>query len=300
MTRVRSEHGFTLVEMLVTMAITVVVFGATLSVLDVFQRNNRFSVLRNENQDNARNTADRLARQLRSVSAPTTGSAGALEQAEPYSIVFQTIDATSAEGGGNPTHAMRVRYCLNDTSPANEVLWTQVQRWAAETAPESPSTGACPGAETNGGWKGNTRLVQNVTNRIGGKERPVFVYPSNSVAQITALEMKLFLDLTPGKTRPGETELTSGVALRNANRPPTASFTATMINEHVRLNASESLNPDGLALVYKWWKDGALLATTAQEYETPEKESKGTHTYKLKIEDPSGLSSETERKVEIP
>src|SRR5579872_4859089 len=59
MMRARDEDGFTLVELLVAMAITAIVFGATLTVLDVFQSNNRFDQLRNENQDNARTAIDR-------------------------------------------------------------------------------------------------------------------------------------------------------------------------------------------------------------------------------------------------
>ncbi|HEV7585145.1 MAG TPA: prepilin-type N-terminal cleavage/methylation domain-containing protein [Solirubrobacteraceae bacterium] len=298
--RGRGEQGFTLIELLVTMTIAVVVFGTTVSILDVFQRHSRSGQLRNENQDSARTAADRIARQLRNVSAPTTGSAGALEQAESYSIVFQTIDASGAAAGENATGAMRVRYCLDDSKPTEEILWTQVQKWKTKEAPATPSTSTCPVATSVGGWETNTRLVEHVTNRIGGASRPVFVYPANTLAQITALEMNLFLNITPTQTRPGETQVTSGVALRNANRPPTASFTVTKINEHVRLNASESLNPDGLALNYKWWKDGTLIASSSQVYETPEKETKGVHTYKLRIEDPSSLSSETERKAEIP
>jgi prepilin-type N-terminal cleavage/methylation domain-containing protein len=304
MTLARGEHGFTLVELLVTMVITTIVFGATLTVLDVFQTNNRYAQLRNETQDNARTAADRLARQLRNVAAPTTGSAGALETAEPYSIVFQTIDASAAEAGENATDAMRVRYCLNDaTNPENEVLWTQSQKWKTKTAPEIPSTSACPGT----GWETSTQLVQHVTNRIGGQgstcnttpTRCLFRYSAETVAQTTSVEMNLFLDLNPGH-RPGETQLTTGIALRNANRPPGAKFTITKVNGHARLNASESTNPDGLALTYKWWKDGAELSTTSQVYETPASESAGNHTYKLEIADPSGLSSQLEKTEKFP
>jgi prepilin-type N-terminal cleavage/methylation domain-containing protein len=296
--RVRADDGFTLVELLVTMALATIVFGATLTLLDVFQRDNRFAQLRNEAQDNARTVADRMARQLRSVNAPTTGTAGALEVAEPNAIVFQTIDPTSTGAGENTMRAMRVRYCLNYSTPSNEILWMQVKRWTTAKAPEVPNTTVCPDLSASD-YETNTQVVQNITNRNGGETRAVFTYPSTSIPQIGSVELKLFLDLNPGQ-RPGETQITSGVALRNANRPPTASFTATKINEHVRLNASGSVNPDGLALTYKWWKDGTLLSTTAQEYETPEPETKGTHTYELEIATPSGLSSKAKETVTIP
>jgi prepilin-type N-terminal cleavage/methylation domain-containing protein len=297
MRRARAEHGFTLVELLVTMLITTIVFGATLSVLDVFQRNNRFAILRNEVQDNARTAADRLARQLRNVAAPTTGAAGALEQKEPYSIIFQTIDASSSNGGGNATHAMRVRYCLDDSTPTNEVLWMQVKRWSTEP-PAVPSATACPDV-SSGDFEANTQLVQHVTNKNGGQNRPVFTYSAEGIPQTTSVEMNLFLDLTPGKPRPGETQLTSGIALRNANRPPTAKIKWTLINKSVALNATESANPDGLALTYKWWKDGVVQSATGPEWETKE-ESAGTHTYELEIADPSGLSDKAKETVAVP
>jgi hypothetical protein len=215
--------------------------------------------------------------------------------------LFQTPHASGEAAGENATRAMRVRYCLDDSKQTEEILWTQTQKWKTKETPAIPSTSTCPVAVSVGGWETNTRLVEHVTNKIGGNEkRHVFTYPANTIAQITALEVDLFLNLTPGKIRPGETELTSGVALRNANRPPTANFTITKINEHVKLNASESLNPDGLALSYKWWKDGTPIESTSQVYETPNKETVGKHSYKLKIEDPSGLSSEKEGSVTIP
>jgi prepilin-type N-terminal cleavage/methylation domain-containing protein len=294
MTRLRAEHGFTLVELLVTMAITMVVFGATLTVLEVFQRDNRFQLLRNEAQDSARTAADRLARQLRNVAAPSTGAAGALEQKEPYSIVFQTIDASTTAPEKNLTDAMRVRYCLDDSNPTEEVLWTQTQKWKTEAAPGIPSTAACPGT----GWEAKAALVQHVTNRIGGQERPAFKYTAGGIPQTNSVEMNLFLDLNPGQ-RPGESQLTSGIALRNANRPPTAKLKWTLIGKHVFLNSTESSNPDGLALTYKWWKDGVLQSATGPEWETGE-ETKGTHTYEVEITSPSSLSDKAKETVSVP
>jgi type II secretory pathway component PulJ len=304
MTQLRTEQGLTLIELLVTMTVTVIVFGATLTVLDVFQSNNRTIQLRNETQDAARNATDRLTRQLRNVSAPTTKAAGALETAEPYSIVFQTIDPAASESGNlNATHAMRVRYCLNDSSPENEVLWYQTTKWTEAKTPAVPVSATCPDIS---GYQTATRLAEHITNKIGGQgsscattpTRCLFTYSAGSVGQITSVETNIFLDITPGHSRPGESQLTTGVGLRNANRPPTAKFTVTEVGEHARLNASESSNPDGLALSFKWWQDGTELSSTSQVYETPGKVP-GTHTFKLEIADPSGLSSTAEKTVEI-
>lgn len=315
--RAREESGLTLIELLVAMAIATVVFGAVLTALDAFQSNNRFDLLRNEAQDNARNATDRLARELRNVAAPTTGSAGALEQAvtqaeeeaekgKPASVAFQTI-SSSAIKGQNTTGAMRVRYCLNDSTPSNEILWRQVQTWELKEAPSIPSATPCP-AE---GWTSSTQLVQHITNGNGGQKRPPFVYGpagATEVSKITSVELTLYLDVNPGQSRPGESQLTSSISLRNANRRPIAAFTTTEKNGHLLLNASESVDPDGLALTYAWTEGKEIagkeegenkISSTAQTYETGALEKK-SYTFWLRVTDPGGLTASTKKTVTIP
>ncbi len=302
MTGIRDERGFTLVELLITMIVTTIVFGATLSVLDVFQSNNRFDQLRNENQDMARTSLDRVSRQLRNIVARTTSSGivpGALEQAEGYAITFQTIDTTKASSGENKANAMRVRYCLNDSNPENEILWEEVRRWEEKEAPELPSSTSCPD-KTKGDWNSLTQVVQHITNRIGGQSRPLFTYSAKETPEILSVETDLFINISPSQSRPGESQLTSGVSLRNANRRPIAEFTATEeSNYSVRLNASESYDPDGLSLTYKWWNNGAEIPTTSQQYVTEAFATKTTQKFKLEITNPGGLSAHTEKEVTI-
>lgn len=291
MTPAGADDGFTLIELLVTMALAVIVFGATLAVLDVFQNDNRVELLRNETQDNARNSVDRLARELRNVAAPSTKEAGALELAEEYSLTFETVDVTGKS-------VIRVRYCLNNSNPSNEVVWKQT----ASAAPPIPTSTACPDLNA-GHWDSNTQLVQHVTNRVGGQSRPLFTYgPAGAtlVAQITSVKPTLYLDVNPG-TRPGESELSSSIDLRNENRPPKAGFTAVQLGagRHVLLNASESTDPDGLALTYKWWDGASLLSTNAEQYETASLEKGSKHTFRLEVADPGGLKSTAEQTVTI-
>lgn len=298
MSRLQTEHGFTLIELLVAMAMSTVIFGATLSVLDVFQRNNAVDQQRNEVQDNARNAMDQIARQLRNVAAPNAGSPGALLTTKKYSMIFDTIDSSSGYAWeNNKSHTMMVRYCLNNSNPENEVLWMQVKRWHTETGPEeTPSPTTCPdlsGYWASNGQESNRQLVQHVTNRIGGKTRQMFTYSAATAPQTASVEIDMFLNLTPGQPR-RETELTSGIGLRNANRPPIAAFTVTRINtEYVRLDGSASYDPDGLALTYKWTIDKTPLASTAQVTEV--KEPVGSHTYELEVADPGNLA---EKKTE--
>lgn len=297
----REEHGFTLIEMLVAMVMAGIVFGATLTLLDVFQSNNRRDQLRNETQDSARNSMDRLARQLRNVIAPTAGTFGALEQAGPYSLAFQTIDSSHAVEGLNKTNAMRVRYCLNDASPNNEILWQQVKRWTSEAAPTLPASTACPDL-SGSDWDSSSQLVQNVTNESGGQNRPLFLYGppgASEVSQIISVESSVFIDVNPGQ-KPGETQLTSGVSMRNESRQPIVTFTVTKEGLHQEfLNASESHDPDGLALTYQWWDNGTELGTTSQQFTTGELVPGSSHTFKLQVTTPGGLTNSTSKTVII-
>jgi prepilin-type N-terminal cleavage/methylation domain-containing protein len=302
----RSQAGFTLIELLVTMLITSIVFGATLSVLDVFQRDNRLDQVRAETQDSARTAMDRIARELRNVAAPSTEASGALELAEAFAITFQTIDSSSTPSESNATNAMRVHYCLADATPTNEILYRQLKRWTTKSAPTLPTSTACPDT-TNGDYESTSRLVEHVVNRVGGQSRSLFTYGPTSattVAQIISVEPTLYINVNPtAKPREatGESQLTSSVSLRNQNRPPSAAFTAvqTGTSRTVQLNASESTDPDGLALTYKWWDNGTKLPSTAQQYVT-EAETEGTkHTFKLEVTDPGGLKSETSKELTI-
>jgi prepilin-type N-terminal cleavage/methylation domain-containing protein len=297
--RLRGQHGFTLVEVLVTAALALVVFGAMLSVLDVFGRDNRLDQLRNETQDNARSAVDSLSRQLRNVAAPGSGTPGALLVTKNYSMIFDTIDSSGSSyvWENNATHMMMVRYCLSNKEPSNEVLWYQVRRWKSSTPPPEPSPTKCPDEET-GFWEGAPRrLVTYVTNRNGGKARPLFEYSAATAPQTASVEMNMFLNVAP--TQIPETQLTTGIGLRNANRPPVAEFTATEINNrNVRLDASASADPDGLALTFKWTKDGVAQESMSETWETLQ-ESIGSHTYELEVTDPGGLKSKQSKTIKV-
>jgi prepilin-type N-terminal cleavage/methylation domain-containing protein len=313
MTLIRSQQGFTLIELLVTMAIATIVFGATLSVLDVFQKDNRLDQQRLETQDNARNAIDRLARELRNVAAPSPSYLGALEVAEPNSLTFETIDSTHVWGGKNTANAIRVRYCLDDSKPSNEIVWRQVMSWTkTEEAPPLPTAKTCE-PEHEPAWSSYTQLVQHVTNRIGGRTtRPFFTYGPTGVSEVSkivSVEPALYLDVAPGTRQLcgvtheescTETQLTSGISLRNANRQPIAAFTAVERGQgQITLNASESNDPGGLALTYKWWNNGTLLSTTAQKYETTAFVKGTLQTFKLEVTNPGGLSNTAEKTVKI-
>jgi type II secretory pathway pseudopilin PulG len=293
----------TLVELLVTMAMAVIVFGAVLTSLDVFQRANRTDQLRNETQDAARSAIDRLSRDLRNVAAPSKGSAGALEEAGAYNLVFQTVSSGQVFGGENKTNQMRVRYCLDASTATKETLWRQTQTWTSATAPATPATGACPASA----WPTQKQLVTYMTNEINPSQpRPLFLYGASELAKIKQVELDLFININPSQAHPGETELKDGIFLRNSLGAPVASFTLTQFGNHqVLLNGSASSDPNGQALSYQWYIDAAAVTgATAQQYETPAPPSPGSlttgsHTFKLTVTDTAGLSASAEQTVVI-
>src|SRR5947209_12211583 len=97
MTRLRGEQGFTLVELLVAATLSLIVFGATLSILDTYNRQSSANTQRNNAADLARLGIDRIVRQLRNISSPVTAPK-LLERATPYDLVFQTV---GAQNGAN-------------------------------------------------------------------------------------------------------------------------------------------------------------------------------------------------------
>jgi prepilin-type N-terminal cleavage/methylation domain-containing protein len=295
MTRTRSDSGFTLVEVLASMAILVIVFGATLSLFDLFQKDNRLDNLRNEAQDSARTAVDALARELRNGAAPSSLTPGALEKAGKYSIVFQTIEPTKPISGENKTNAIRVRYCLNNSQPTNEILWKQTLKWKTEKAPELSTSTTCPDAVN---YQTAVQVAQHVVNRNGRTTAPLFTYiPANwtEVGQITAVEPNIYLNVNPGQARPGESQLNSSIDLRNENRTPTAAFTATEVGKSVvKLNGSQSTDPDGLALTYKWFDGSEQLSSTSSETQTKSLVVGSKHIFKLTVTTPSGLSASQE------
>ncbi len=300
--RAREQSGFTLIELLVGMIITLVVFSGVLYALQVFQQESHNDQARNEIQDNARTTIDRMSHQLRNVAAPSPSSAGALELAGPYDIVFETVNPTVVYPN-NPTNQMRVRYCLDASSSTNETLWFQTQTWTSATVPSVPSTSTCPGPLTGTNpWTTKQVLVSNVTNEIYNQDRELFSYApigATSPAQINSVEVDVFLDSNPGK-QPGETELKSGIYLRNSFAAPIASFTLSQVNGQVLLDASSSTDPNGQALSYQWSLDGTSIpAGTTQQYNAGSFTHGSVHTFGLTVTSTGGLTDQTSKMVTI-
>jgi hypothetical protein len=214
-----------------------------------------------------------------------------VERAADNDLIMQSIDPAGPNPGQNRTNVRRVRYCLNTTTPANETLWQATQSWTTASPPAMPTTPDCPGT----GWPSTRVVATNVTNMRDGLTRPLFTYDSATLGSITRIGIAVWIDPTPG-TGPAERSLTAGVYLRNQNRAPSASFTATPIaNHHVILNGAGSSDPDGQYLAYDWYADGVLVGHgTILDYAAA---AAGNVTFSLTVSDTGGLAASAPAQV---
>jgi hypothetical protein len=272
-----------LIELLVAMSIFVAVLGATLVTFETFDRLSRRDVDRTASQDSARTSADRLVRDLRNLASPTIAQPQAVDKASDYDLIFQTVDPIGPNSGANAANVKRVRWCLDQSNPANEKLYMQDQTWITQASPAVPSTAACPGS----GWTTTTVFAVNITNAYNGQSRPLFAYNSSTLTAIREIHIDLYSDLDPARA-PNETHITSGVFLRNQNGAPVAAFSYALSGSSaIVLNGSQSYDPEGDSLVYSWLDNGvkkgdgvtfSLPVTTNSD-----------HSIQLQVFDPAGL-----------
>lgn len=303
----RDQRGFTLVELLMAMTLSLVVFGATLAVAAALSNNARRTAEHNEAQDQARTYQDRLARQLRNLASPSIFTENyqaqphAVDSAGPYELVFRVVDETRPAGSLNQANVKRVRYCLH---PGSGRLYQQEQKWtdrASNDPPAMPPPSACPAP----GWTSTMLVADRITNRADGRNRPLFVYNASDPARISQIHTDLFVDADV-RQAPVETRLTSGVTLRNQNRVPTARMDVASAPGRVILNGSASEDPEGMPLTYQWYIDPptplpncdvpsppASCAGTGVVVDAPI--TPGTHRIVLLVKDPAGLPATFER-----
>ncbi len=265
----RDERGFTLIELLLVMSLALGILGATLTSFTNYYRSQKTNQTLNDSAQESRNAMDLAARQLRNLanqdpSQQTTTIARAL----PFDLVFQTSD---------PSRKW-VRYCLDTaatggqpSSASRGMLWES--ETATATAPTAGMMGSCPGT----GWVSRRIVADFATNRMGGRDYPVFTYscaagaPASCPAsatdytRITNIGAQLYIDTNPG-TAPDELRVVSSIFLRNQNEAPVADFSATAAGtRNVILNGSASTDPEGRTLAYDWFLGNGAITLTPEE-----------------------------------
>lgn len=275
----RGERGeVSLMALLVAMVLLVIVFGATLTLFEGFNRTAGDASRRTDAEDQARRTSDRLARDLRNLSSPTPSQPDAVDKATATDLVFETVDPEGPNTGANATNTKRVRFCLDAAGQLQE----QTQTWTSAARPTMPSTASCPAS----GW---TRTTVGAKNIVNGTTTPVFVYDSATLNDISSIHVDLLVD-TDLVRQPPATKLSTGVFLRNQNRRPTASFVATKTTGGFVLNGSASADPEGDSLTYEWY-DGATLVGKGITFTYTGLAAGSSHVLQLKVSDPAGLTA---------
>jgi prepilin-type N-terminal cleavage/methylation domain-containing protein len=314
------EEGFTLIELLVAMTLSLVVLGATLTVLSVYTHQSSINQQNNDAQDRARVAIDRVVWDLRNIASPLS-TPKLLERATPYDIVFQTI---GKQIGSNTSGDERVRYCIpNDTgsgSPSTEVLYAETQTWNTSTAPADPWTSdptvtiPCPDSPLPAGVS-SVRLANSITNRSPGANHPgAFSYNNGTLdnnqvlasdlSGVTSVQVDLFVNPTPSQ-RQRESELRSDAFLRNQTHQPVSQFTYTpQGGGSVLLNGATSYSPDGYNLNYSWscvsqsCPNASTLAASTDGLVSWQP-GPGTYTIQLVVTDPNGLSGTLQQTVTV-
>jgi hypothetical protein len=275
----------------------ILVIGSTLTAFDTFGRNTTTNEQLNEAQSTARIALDRMARELRNASAygtdPSPGvDPSAVLRADPWDLVFQSVDPLSvpAGGAGNNLGLQRVRYCL-DTS--TNVLFRQRQTWTGAVTPAMPGGADCPAA----GWTEQSPVARWIVN---SGTRRLFTYNQMNPADVSAaapalsdissIRANVYVDVN-GTRPPTETQLATGVHLRNKNRRPLVGCVATAAGPmHASLNGTASTDPEGEALKFAWTDGTTPLddGGPVVDYTAP---TAGAHTFSLTVTDVGGLTA---------
>jgi type II secretory pathway component PulJ len=284
--RLRGQRGeMSLTGLLVAMVLFAVVLGATLDAFSVFDTRSHQEAERNDAEETAHTAVERLSRELRNLAQPQADAAATVERASAFDLVFKTVARTGAPTAANPANVARVRYCLGTNTGRR--LYYQTQPWTSGSS--APSDTACP----SNAWPTSAVVADALSNRSAGQSRPVFAYNTAEARRIQSVHVDLFLDTNPAAP-PKETELSSGVFLRNQNQPPTALFTATPQGTSIVLSGSESSDPEGEPLRFQFYDktSGSAVpipgcASVACTWTPP---SAGPFTLGLTVTDSGGIA----------
>ena len=260
MSRLRDDSGFSLVELLVTCAMMIVVFGAVLGAFDAFQRFNLISDNRADAQDSARSVVDDVAQRLRETTS--TGTA-AVDRALGNDLVVRVVDPgnPTVSGGANTARLMYERFCVN---AATGKLYAETLHWTTATAPTLPDASLgpafpCPGT----GWDTIEQLTDAVTTAGGN----IFGYTPNASA-VSGVSIDLSIDRDPTRP-PAAVELRTSITLRNLNLPPTIALSCAAVGSGQAICDSLGTDdPDGQALTYAWSYATASCTPTPVSFTT--------------------------------
>jgi len=205
------EDGFTLVELLVAMTLTLLLASVTLGAFEAFDRGVSANSRLTDAQDTARRELGAMVRTLREAGAPA-GADGvlpiAVTRTDDNDIVFRSRAwPGEADTGSSADHFER--FCLNT---ATKVLWFDGKHANSLGATDPGS--ACP--STAAGWTHHREVAKNVINTAASSKK-LFSYTSRD-GQVRSVQISLRLD-GGGSTSSRELPLASGASVRGALTP---------------------------------------------------------------------------------
>jgi prepilin-type N-terminal cleavage/methylation domain-containing protein len=168
--RLRSDAGFTLVELLAAMAISTLVLLATLTTLDTFSRNASQQTRITDANDQVRAAMDRVVADLR--------QAATIEVARSRDLVYTVTESATA--------TRRERLCLDSA----KYLWRSSVTTAAPAAPMAAGT-PCP-TTGSGAFKVTQLQSANSTSN------PLFHYDSATASSVRSVGLTIALDAGNG------------------------------------------------------------------------------------------------------
>ena len=166
--RLRSDAGFTLVELLAAMALSVVVLLATLMTLDTFSTNASRQTRVNDANAQVRSAMDRIVSDLR--------QAATIEVAGASDLVYTVTDSA--------TETRRERICVDSSNQ----LWRSS---VTTTSPASPMPASTP-CPTAGAAKVTELKAANTASN------PIFRYDSATASDVRSVGLTIALDAGNG------------------------------------------------------------------------------------------------------
>ena len=111
-----------------------------------------------------------------------------------YDLVFQTVDSVGPNTGANAANIKRVRWCLDQSTPANEKLYIQDQKWTTHATARgavdelrAPARAGRPQPS----WRRTSRTP------TGARSRPLFTLQLGDADRDHAVHVDLYSDLDP-------------------------------------------------------------------------------------------------------